>query len=98
MGYEMTPNPRFPRVGAAVALAIIAVMLLFIFCGPGDAAEMTLIRTVPDGASLSYSVGDSVIQTMPLRAGTYQIIIKELPVFPARRHGPRVPLPRARPR
>jgi hypothetical protein len=37
-----------------------------------------LTRVVPDEASVSYSVGGRVVQSMPLRAGTYRITVERL--------------------
>lgn len=67
-------------------LVLIAMTLALIAT---RARAETMIRTVPDGAVLSYSVAGRVVQEIPLRAGTYRITVEEM----ATRAGHR-PLPK----
>lgn len=48
----------------------------------------TVIKTVPEGATLEYRVGGQLVQNMPLRAGTYRITVEEMPTRTGPSHRP----------
>lgn len=69
--------------GVELRLALMAALLM-LTCARARAES--LIRTVPEGATLEYRVGGQVVQSVPLRAGTYRITVEEIPT----RTGPHI--------
>ncbi len=65
--------------GAAPAIALLGEFV----CGAARAERVApsivhMIKTVPEGASVQFLVRGEVVQSMSLRAGSYEITVREI--------------------
>lgn len=71
---------------AFCAVVMLAVVAMTAIVDPRRAVALSsehrvlavLTRVVPDGASISYAVDGRIVQSMPLRAGTYRLTVEEI--------------------